>query len=182
MLAFFFALILRVLAADPEPVKLPELKVGEKTYTGVTLTLGAPNEAKIQHQDGTRFLNPMLLPEELRQKIGYDPEQAAVAAVYQAKVAVDEARKQKLAEWLADSKEITVEVMSVTGTGLLCKWGSEIVFVETTTFEVGYLSDRLYKFRVCESGVYDYTTVLGASKTVRNLLDIPNLVRLSKAQ
>lgn len=95
-LAFFFALMLSPLHAAEDAIKLPELTIKGETYKAVTVTLGAPNEAKIQHQDGSRFINPMLLSEDLRKRLGYDPAEAAKAAEIQKAAAKEDAKREAI--------------------------------------------------------------------------------------
>ncbi|MES2923720.1 MAG: hypothetical protein V4819_19350 [Verrucomicrobiota bacterium] len=96
-LALFFALITAAIAVE-ESVKLPELTVGGKTYKAVTISLTTPCEAKIQHEDGSRLLDAVTLPEELRKRLGYDPEKAAVAAEVMKKDKADQDMKLAIGE------------------------------------------------------------------------------------
>ena len=175
MLAFFFALVVVVHSAE-KSVKLAEVTISGKIYKQATISLPRANEALIAHESGSKRISSALLPKEIQLALGYDSSaayeaQAAanVAADLEADRAAVAARTAKIAE---RSKAMTVKVISITGTGLLCIWRDETIFMEANTEGAGYLSDYSYKFQAAEMGVLTYTTVLGAERTVKRFADI----------
>lgn len=172
-LAFFFALMSTLSAKEkPLSVTFPEFKFGDKIYHFVTISLRAPNEARISHQDGSRLVNPALLSQEVQKTIGYNEELSAKTTVFQAYMAAQQKIAARNALLISEASEITAQVINSTALGILCMCGSEIVFIETPSDVTGYISDQYYRFRVYENGVFEYTTILGASKTVRKLTDV----------
>ena len=180
-LAFFFALMPIVFGAE-EAITLPELKIGDKTYVAVALSLVAPNEAKILHQDGSRSINPVLLSPELRARIGYDVLAAAKATNFQAKVVEEQAKKKRTEEMVATSDTVKIKISTVLPNGIL---GAAVVyscagkriragdlFIETTTEGAEYIDGSNYRFDAVPNGTFRFTTVLGATRTVPKYYDV----------
>lgn len=172
------------------PVRLEVITVKGQTYTKATLTKSDELTVRIAHDAGVSRVPFNKLPSDLQEKLGYDPDAAAEAADKLAEVeakAVAEAehaqnKAQLRAALLQGSVTFTINVLSITGDGLLGRAESvsfgdklqddEIVFVVTPTEGVSYLTDHRYKVTAKESGTYTYTNLIGGSKTIRKYTNI----------
>lgn len=186
-LALFLGLILT--ASAGEPVSLPELVIKDRTYQKVTVELKTPHEARITHQDGSKTVDPSLLPFEIQKKIGFDETRAAVSRESLAAQLARYARSKEIAE---NTANIQLKVSSVAEDGLFGealfmrngaplavrfeKDGEAVVrlpiFLQTKTAGRDFVDDATYEFKAALTGSRSYSTILGTTKTVRAFTDV----------
>jgi hypothetical protein len=104
-----------------EEEKIPEVKTASgKTYKNVRITNVTPSEVKIFHEEGVARIPFADLPDELKTKLGYDPEKDkdhAASVVDQKKAALANAAKRELLERTC-FRIVTASIVQVVDGGL----------------------------------------------------------------
>ncbi|MFN3408392.1 MAG: TlpA family protein disulfide reductase [Limisphaerales bacterium] len=90
-------------SAAAQPIKLPELKVGSRTYRNVTVLGYNETDLYFTHSGGISNVKLRLLPEELQKRFEFDPRTAEIAERRQAE---DNARfNQQVEQAVVDDHE-----------------------------------------------------------------------------
>jgi hypothetical protein len=162
-------------------VTLPELTIRGYTYRSITLTAASKYEASAVHSNGKSLIPMAELPEAIAAKLGFD------RVAYDARKAAEKIQAKKNAArhaLLVGALRFNLRVDTVLPNGLLgraffdprrdltASGESAIILFETKTSGMGYLSDKVYEFSGKPNGTFEYTTVLGSSKTVERIADL----------
>lgn len=187
MLSLFFLFLVTVLVGEePNPwlgKKVPQLILENgKTYTNVTFTKIEPDVVTFTHEAGIMRIPMESLKAESREALGYDPDKAvavrkAKATAYEAEMAA-RAEMAEQAEMDAAIRTVSFEIIQVTTAGLIVKkmkieeesglWltaDTLFVHMETSDYRV-HDGMRLEIDAYPLADPYQYTTVLGATKTL----------------
>lgn len=169
-----------------DPIKFPKLKVNGKEYTNVVVTAVEADGIKITHAAGISRIPFEQLDEEVKKIFGVDEEllrsireRAAAEKAGRAQAAKIDKAASKISEALLKSRIcITGNVLSVGAKGLLLtdvtyngKWSDQNVIVKGKYNSVD--GDRVM-VNCWPVGNMQYTSVLGAERTVRAFTQSPD--------
>ena len=186
MKVVLLALSLALTVEAEDPLKLPELSTNNgHVYRDVTVTSVDPAGIKIMHSSGIAKLPFEVLPEELRTKLGYNPEKAQEFAAKESVMKQGAAKAAELSRlkqrFAAEAKKrmVTIQgkVLQVLGDRLILTDAKQItedrhmslpdnaacVICNTQGLVDGsYVKEELYP-----ADTFQYSTVLGGVRTIR---------------
>jgi hypothetical protein len=179
-----------------EPVSLPSLTVGAKTYESPTITREGELGVKIFHASGVTRAQLADLSPDVRDKLGVDPAQQAAAEQKQAEAqriaGLQAERAQAKARMIAngEARDGVFRVNNIHEDGIVGIFGSKMishqgkfvivqdgkvkgdVFIHTKIKKGKFVDNEIYPFTIIRNGTHTFTTVLGASRTIPKWLDI----------
>ena len=183
-LAFLFALITALFS---EPVTLPEITINGRAYQQVTITMADPATARISHSSGIARVAITDLDEPTRTALGFDPQKAAAQHAAN-REAQQEANRQA---FISAAPNLKIRIISVTPSGIIgrcslydpttkvCLWQGE-AFLETYTTDMGYLDGSTHIFKAVRRGSHQFTTVMGATRTIARFLPASSKAAFSR--
>lgn len=179
-----------------EPVSLPSLTIGSKTYESATLTREGELGVKISHASGIARAQLADLAPEVREKLGVDPARQAAAEQKQtetqriAGLRAERERERARMIGTKEAKELEFIINElqpggvVGGPGRRTEFHAGVaysgithsapssMFIQTKMDKGRFFDGKRTKFTIVRDGTHTYTTVLGASRTIPKWVDV----------